>query len=283
VPYRRCGRRSREKEREREGQGEFAPRRRGQENSKERQRKKEREREREKEERHSREQRRNAKSGGEVCESSAKHGAYARVPSSKFPLAGGFTQHQTLRSVVVLGATRRDRHALTVRSARTITRQSLSRAVAFSGAWVHQHHTALHHTAPHRTASTAVRRDGGREIERERERENARKAEGRETPPRKKASKPSTSASASGPRPRARMRVGPGEERKERRAETFVASGLLARRRSGWRSRSRGEDAGNVADGRHDEGYDDDFPRSRLSSRFSGFTERGREREKNRE
>jgi len=77
--------------------------------------------------------------------------------------------------------------------------------------------------------------------------------------------------------------VGPEEERKERR-ETFVASGLSARRRSGWRSRSRGEDAGNVADDRYDEGNDDDdFSRSRLSSRLSGFTEREREREKEKE
>jgi len=63
-----------------------------------------------------------------------------------------------------------------------------------------------------------------------------------------------------------------------------VASGLSARRRSGWRSRFRGEDAGNVADGRYDEGNDDDdFSRSRLSSRLSGFTEREREKEKERE
>jgi len=63
-----------------------------------------------------------------------------------------------------------------------------------------------------------------------------------------------------------------------------VASGLSARRRSGWRSRSRGEDAGNVADGRYDEGNDDDdFSRSRLSSRLSGFTERERKRKRERE
>lgn len=67
-----------EKDREREGEGEFAPRRRGQESL-------EREREREEEERNSRERRRNAKSDGEVGESFAKHGAYARVPSSKSP------------------------------------------------------------------------------------------------------------------------------------------------------------------------------------------------------
>lgn len=51
-----------------------------------------RKREREKEERNSRERRRNAKSDGEVGESFAKHGAYARVPSKQVSLAGGFTR-----------------------------------------------------------------------------------------------------------------------------------------------------------------------------------------------
>lgn len=76
---------------------------------------------------------------------------------------------------------------------------------------------------------------------------------------------------------RARPERAPGEERKARRVETFVASGLSARRRSGWRSRSCGEDAGNVADGRYDEGNDDDFARPRLSSRLSGFIGRKRQ------
>lgn len=61
-----------------------------------------------------------------------------------------------------------------------------------------------------------------------------------------------------------------------RRGETYVASGLSARRHPSAAVSRRG-DAGYVADGHYDEGNDDDFARPRLSfSTLGSRRERGR-------